>query len=95
MTLALTFENTKDLLNSTLVGDDGALHFTTRTTRVPIRGRKLTTITSASGTTAGAIDWVGKTFILDSMPRKWETLRSKRSLFTTWVPRYCYAPRRG
>ncbi|KAJ7210902.1 hypothetical protein GGX14DRAFT_625149, partial [Mycena pura] len=73
MSLALTFLDSK-LLKTSLVGPDGAVHYTTSTTS-GLRGRKVTTITAASGA-VGVIDWRQKLFTINGAQRAWKELKS-------------------
>ncbi|KAJ7445425.1 hypothetical protein FB451DRAFT_1412707 [Mycena latifolia] len=73
MTTALTFTD-KDLLGSPLAGTDGAVCYTTSTTR-GFRGRKTTTITSPG--LVGLIDWREKTFTIGGVQRKWDEMKKR------------------
>lgn len=75
MSFALTFLN-KELLESTLVDADGAVHYMMRTSSVFILGRKATTITAATGL-VGTINWRAKTFEINGVQRKWSAIKSK------------------
>ncbi|KAJ7474377.1 hypothetical protein B0H11DRAFT_2035187 [Mycena galericulata] len=75
MSLALTLVETQ-LLNSTLIGTDGAVHYTASTNNGFLLGRKVTTITAASGL-VGIIDWRQKIFIIDGVKREWHHLKSR------------------
>jgi hypothetical protein len=61
MSIPLTFAD-KRLVETVLVGPDGGVHYTTTSTR-GFGGRKLTTITAASGLT-GFINWREKALVL-------------------------------
>ncbi|KAJ7450219.1 hypothetical protein FB451DRAFT_1566702 [Mycena latifolia] len=74
MSLALTFGD-KKLLDSPILGPDGAVCYTTSTTH-GFRGRKITTIMTASGL-VGIINWREKTFTLNGVQRKWDDLKSR------------------
>lgn len=83
MSIALTFID-KDLLKSTLVGAEGAVQYTTSTTS-GFRGRKVTTITAASGL-VGTINWRAKTFDINGVERGWHDLKSKSGgIFSSYV----------
>jgi hypothetical protein len=75
----LTFVD-KKLVDSSLVGPNGAVYYTTTTTH-GFRGRKITTIMAGSGL-VGAINWREKTFIINGVQRKWSDLRS--GYFSAW-----------
>ncbi|KAJ7895179.1 hypothetical protein B0H14DRAFT_2681537 [Mycena olivaceomarginata] len=64
MSTAFTFAN-KDILKSALVSPDGAEHYATSTTS-GFRGRKVTTVSAASGL-VGSIDWRGKLFSINGL----------------------------
>jgi hypothetical protein len=92
MSTAFTFAN-KDILKSALVSSDGAEHYTTSTTS-GFRGRKVTTVSAASGL-VGSIDWRGKLFSINGMQRKWDELKSRPGgILSTYVrfvrERTCY-----
>ncbi|KAK7038565.1 hypothetical protein R3P38DRAFT_2906548 [Favolaschia claudopus] len=74
MTLALTFAD-KKLLDTAVIGPDGAVHYTTTTTS-GLRGRKITTVGAASGI-IGFINWRDKTFVINGVPRSWDDLKSR------------------
>lgn len=71
MSTALTFVE-KKLLESPVIAD-GTVHYTTSTT-TGFRGRKITTITAASGL-VGMINWREKTFVINGVQRKWDDLK--------------------
>lgn len=73
MSIPLTFAD-KRLVETVLVGPDGGVHYTTTSTR-GFGGRKLTTITAASGLT-GFINWREKALVLNGVQRGWDMLRS-------------------
>ncbi|KAJ7844534.1 hypothetical protein B0H14DRAFT_3455540 [Mycena olivaceomarginata] len=73
MSIPLTFAD-KRLVETVLVGPDGSVHYTTTSTR-GFGGRKLTTITAASGLT-GFINWREKALVLNGVQRGWDILRS-------------------
>ncbi|KAJ7657206.1 hypothetical protein DFH06DRAFT_1328031 [Mycena polygramma] len=74
MSIPLTFVD-KTLLETTIVDPDGTVHYTTTTTR-GFGGRKVTTITSATGV-AGAINWLEKTFVINSVQREVKDIKSR------------------
>lgn len=74
MSLALTFVD-QNLLDSPLVGGEGAVHYTTSTTS-GFRGRKVTTIMAASGL-VGVINWREKKFVINGVQREWDDLKSR------------------
>ncbi|KAJ7676184.1 hypothetical protein B0H17DRAFT_1238342 [Mycena rosella] len=74
MSIALTFGD-KQLLQSPVVGPDGAVHYTTSTTR-GFRGRKVTTIMATSGA-VGTINWREKSFVINGVQRGWGDLKSR------------------
>ncbi|KAJ7141637.1 hypothetical protein C8R46DRAFT_1046853 [Mycena filopes] len=74
MTLPLTFTG-KKLVDTTIVGPDGGVHYTTSTTH-GFLGRKLTTINAASGL-VGLINWREKVFIINGVQQKWEDLKER------------------
>jgi hypothetical protein len=83
MSLALTFAD-KRLLRTSLVGPDGGVHYTTTTTH-GWRGRKVTTVSAASGL-VGFIDWHKKVFEINGVQRKWDELKSRSNgFFSTYV----------
>ncbi|KAJ6470887.1 hypothetical protein C8R45DRAFT_1014858 [Mycena sanguinolenta] len=78
MTTVLTFID-KKLLDTPVVGDEGAVHYTTSTTK-GLMGRKVTTITAASGL-VGYINWREKIFVINGLEWSWSQLRSRSSGF--------------
>ncbi|KAJ7895180.1 hypothetical protein B0H14DRAFT_3634845 [Mycena olivaceomarginata] len=78
MSLALKFAD-KRLLRTSLVGPDGGVHYTTTTTH-GWRGRKVTTVSAASGL-VGFIDWHKKVFEINGVQRKWDELKSRSNGF--------------
>ncbi|KAK6987468.1 hypothetical protein R3P38DRAFT_2574792 [Favolaschia claudopus] len=74
MSLPLTFAD-KKLLETSLIGPDNMVYYTTSTTK-SCSGRKLTTVTAASGV-VGLINWRDKTFSLNGAMKKWDELKSK------------------
>ncbi|KAJ7141633.1 hypothetical protein C8R46DRAFT_1046849 [Mycena filopes] len=68
MTLPLTFTG-KKLVDTTIVGPDGGVYYTTSTTHDGCLGRKLTTINAASGL-VGLINWREKVFIINGVQQK-------------------------
>ncbi|KAF7328172.1 hypothetical protein MVEN_02574800 [Mycena venus] len=75
MATALTFVD-KKLLETPVVGPEGAVYYTTTTTNGHFRGRKITTITAASGL-VGFINWRENIFIINGVQRKWDDLKSR------------------
>ncbi|KAF7314836.1 hypothetical protein MKEN_00958100 [Mycena kentingensis (nom. inval.)] len=69
----LTFTS-KKLCDTTVVGPDRRVWYTTETTR-GLRGRKVTAIRAASGAT-GKIDWREKTFAINGEQRTLKQLRT-------------------
>lgn len=59
-----------ELLDSALVGADGAVHYRVSTTQGFFR-RKVTTMLAASGV-VGVINWREKLFIIDDVERTWD-----------------------
>ncbi|KAJ7784928.1 hypothetical protein DFH07DRAFT_763541 [Mycena maculata] len=82
MSIALTFV-AKDLLDSAVVGPEGAIHYSTITSS-GMMGRKVTTINSASGL-VGMINWREKEFVINGVQRKWDHLKSRGELFSAYV----------
>ncbi|KAK7017812.1 hypothetical protein R3P38DRAFT_3560437 [Favolaschia claudopus] len=88
--LTLTFVD-KKLLQTTLIDPDNAIHYTLTTTS-GFRGKKITTITAASGL-VGSIDWREKTFTINGVEKKWDDLKTRSAgVFRTernwnWGPR--------
>ncbi|KAJ7895178.1 hypothetical protein B0H14DRAFT_2558756 [Mycena olivaceomarginata] len=74
MSTALTFV-AEELLNTTIVAPDGGVHYTTTTTDGWL-GRKVTTVSAASGL-VGFIDWREKVFVINGVQRKWDELKSR------------------
>ncbi|KAJ7144123.1 hypothetical protein C8R44DRAFT_846097 [Mycena epipterygia] len=74
MSIALTFVD-QNLLDSPVVGAEGAVYYTTSTTS-GFRGRKVTTIMAASGL-VGVINWREKKFIINGVQRDWDDLESR------------------
>ncbi|KAK7056146.1 hypothetical protein R3P38DRAFT_3170819 [Favolaschia claudopus] len=74
MSLPLTFAD-KKLLETSLIGPDNMIYYTTSTTK-SCSGRKLTTVVAASGV-VGLINWREKTFSLNGAVRKWDELKRK------------------
>ncbi|KAJ7679661.1 hypothetical protein B0H17DRAFT_1077680 [Mycena rosella] len=74
MSNPLTFSD-KKLVDSPIVGAEGAVHYTTSTTH-GFRGRKITTIMAASGI-VGVIDWRKKTFAINGVQRDWDDLKER------------------
>ncbi|KAJ7762141.1 hypothetical protein B0H16DRAFT_1529811 [Mycena metata] len=74
MALALTFMDRK-LTDSVVVCPDGGLYYTLSTTH-GFRGRKITTITAASGL-VGIINWREDVFVLNGVEKKWNQIRAR------------------
>jgi hypothetical protein len=72
MSIPLTFVD-KKLLETSAVGPDGAVHYNLTTTR-GFRGRKITTITAASGL-VGYINWREKVFVINGVEEAWNHLK--------------------
>ncbi|KAF7345864.1 hypothetical protein MVEN_01608300 [Mycena venus] len=70
--IPLRFDS-KDMLNSALVRQDGTIEFTTNT-QLDFYGHKRTTLESRSGARA-TIDWASKTFIIGGKERLWTQLK--------------------
>ncbi|KAK7049182.1 hypothetical protein R3P38DRAFT_1886854 [Favolaschia claudopus] len=90
----LTFNNEKDLINSSLlVGPDArTAYYTISTTfhKKPFRleRRHTTTITSVSTGLVGSIDWEEKVFVINGLGRRWDDVRvkdSRKRFFFTWA----------
>ncbi|KAK7000307.1 hypothetical protein R3P38DRAFT_3057883 [Favolaschia claudopus] len=90
----LTFNNDRDLLNSSLLGPDGRTACYTISTafhRKPfhlVQRRHITTITSVSSGLAASIDWEEKAFVINGVRRRWDDVRVKDSrtrFFCTWA----------
>ncbi|KAJ7614469.1 hypothetical protein FB45DRAFT_937003 [Roridomyces roridus] len=75
MSLPLTFLDTK-LIQSALVGPDGAVHYTLTSTHGLMRRKSETTISAASGLT-GVIYWTEKTFEINGVQRRWDDIESR------------------
>ncbi|KAJ7083457.1 hypothetical protein C8R44DRAFT_753473 [Mycena epipterygia] len=75
MSLALTFVH-RNLIETPLVGAEGAVHYTVNTTRGTWGGRKITTIVAASGL-VGVINWREKIFIINGVQREWDDLKAR------------------
>ncbi|KAJ6462595.1 hypothetical protein C8R45DRAFT_1027125 [Mycena sanguinolenta] len=78
MSTALTFIDRR-LLETPVIGPEGAVHYTTSTTR-GFGGRKVTTITAASGL-VGFIDWRKKVFVINDLQWSWSKVRSRSGFF--------------
>ncbi|KAJ6471095.1 hypothetical protein C8R47DRAFT_1147850 [Mycena vitilis] len=74
MSIPLTFLAEK-LLDTAIVGPEGAVYYTLATTS-GFRGRKITTITAASGL-SGFINWREKVFIINGVQRDWDELKER------------------
>ncbi|KAJ7035851.1 hypothetical protein C8F04DRAFT_1096935 [Mycena alexandri] len=74
MALPLTFMDRK-LTDSPVVGPDGGVYYTLSTTH-GFRGRKITTITAASGL-VGFINWRDDLFVINGVEKKWDHIRAK------------------
>ncbi|KAJ7056397.1 hypothetical protein C8F01DRAFT_1311310 [Mycena amicta] len=77
----LTFSN-KKLVDSSLIGEDGGVYYTTSSTEGAIRGRKVTTIRAASGL-VGMIDWRKNVFVINGVEKPFGDVRSGGFL-TNW-----------
>ncbi|KAF7367067.1 hypothetical protein MSAN_00966100 [Mycena sanguinolenta] len=78
MSIALTFTG-KEILDTPIVGPDGAVHYTTSSTH-GFRGRKVTTITAASGL-VGCINWREEVFVINGQEWSWSKVRSRSGFF--------------
>ncbi|KAJ7181561.1 hypothetical protein C8R43DRAFT_1229406 [Mycena crocata] len=74
MSTTLTFVD-KKLLDSSLIDENGAAHYTMSTTK-GFLGPKITTITGAGGI-VGLIDWRQRIFAIDGVKREWKYLKSR------------------
>ncbi|KAJ7657197.1 hypothetical protein DFH06DRAFT_1297888 [Mycena polygramma] len=74
MSIPLTFVDRK-LLDTALVDPNGAVHYTTSTTKGLIH-RKVTTITAASGL-VGFLDWHEEAFVINGVQREVKHLKSR------------------
>ncbi|KAJ6535518.1 hypothetical protein B0H19DRAFT_1271267 [Mycena capillaripes] len=68
----LHFES-RDMLNSALLGPDGVVEFTTDT-QIDLYAHRRTFVSSRSGARA-AIDWTAKTFSIEGKQRPWTLLK--------------------
>ncbi|KAF8198823.1 hypothetical protein K438DRAFT_1966790 [Mycena galopus ATCC 62051] len=90
MTTPLTFTD-KNFLETAVVGPEGAVHYTTTTTS-GFLGRKVTTISSASGL-GGCINWRDEAFAINGVVREWDSIKTHLGgLFSSeyqwkWGPR--------
>ncbi|KAF8212795.1 hypothetical protein K438DRAFT_1928045 [Mycena galopus ATCC 62051] len=90
MAIPLQFADRK-LLETVVVGPEGAVHYTLTTTH-GLRGRKITTIAAASGI-SGLINWREKVFVINGVQREWDSLKTHTGgLFSAdrdwnWGPR--------
>ncbi|KAJ7762152.1 hypothetical protein B0H16DRAFT_1719193 [Mycena metata] len=75
MALPLTFMD-RELIHSVVVGPDGGVCYTLSSTSGAFRGRKITTITAASGF-VGIINWRRHLFVLNGVEQKWDHVRVK------------------
>ncbi|KAJ6545465.1 hypothetical protein B0H19DRAFT_1075772 [Mycena capillaripes] len=75
MATPLTFVD-KKLLDTVVIGPEGAVYYTTRTTTSGGRNHNITTITAASGL-LGFINWPEKVFVINGMQRPWDDLRER------------------
>ncbi|KAJ7056394.1 hypothetical protein C8F01DRAFT_1156086 [Mycena amicta] len=69
----LTFTD-KHVENASILGPDGATHYTAHTLHGILRRRKLTTVTAIAGPggLVGVIDWSKKTFEVEGVVRSWK-----------------------
>ncbi|KAJ6529610.1 hypothetical protein B0H19DRAFT_1192913 [Mycena capillaripes] len=74
MAAPLTFSK-ENLIDSAVVGPDGAVYYTTSTTK-GLLGRKETTITAASGL-LGLINWREKAFVINGVQKEWDDLKER------------------
>lgn len=74
MSVALTFTD-KKIIDTALVDPTGAVHYTTSTTS-GLMGRKMTTISAASGL-VGFINWREKVFVINGVRQSWEDLKHR------------------
>jgi hypothetical protein len=89
MSIALTFVD-KKLLESAVIGPEGVVHYTLDTTS-GFLGRKISTITAASGL-VGIINWREKLFIINGVQQEWEDLEEKTGgLFSSYAI-FCFPP---
>ncbi|KAK6966841.1 hypothetical protein R3P38DRAFT_3152217 [Favolaschia claudopus] len=83
----LTFNNDRDLINSSLLGPDGRTAYYTISTafhRKPfhlVQRRHITTITSVSSGVVASIDWEEKVFVINGVRRG----DSRTRFFCTWA----------
>ncbi|KAJ7708612.1 hypothetical protein B0H16DRAFT_1481210 [Mycena metata] len=85
MALALTFMDRK-LTDSVVVGPDGGLYYALSTTH-GFRGRKIMTITAASGL-VGIVNWREDVFILNGVEKKWNQIRARSGgIFSSGIGR--------
>ncbi|KAJ7762153.1 hypothetical protein B0H16DRAFT_1688269 [Mycena metata] len=74
MSVALTFTD-KKIIDTALVDPTGAVHYTTSTIS-GLMGRKMTTISAASGL-VGFINWREKVFVIKGVRQSWEDLKHR------------------
>ncbi|KAJ7762257.1 hypothetical protein B0H16DRAFT_1808880 [Mycena metata] len=74
MALPLTFMD-RELTDSVVVGPDGGVYYTL-SSMSGLRGRKITTITAASGF-VGIINGRRHLFVLNGVEQKWDHIRIK------------------
>ncbi|KAJ7055513.1 hypothetical protein C8F01DRAFT_1158487 [Mycena amicta] len=88
MALLLTFTASK-LLESSLIGSDGVIHYSIKTTR-GLRGRKVTTATSSTGSrVVGSINWRERTFTIEGVQQAW----SSQPQECTWGEEFAFVLR--
>ncbi|KAJ6589315.1 hypothetical protein B0H19DRAFT_1248862 [Mycena capillaripes] len=75
MPIPLTFTD-KTILETTVVGPEGTVHYTTTNAKPGWGGRQITIITAASGL-VGSINWREKTFVINGVQRAWDDLKSR------------------
>ncbi|KAJ7437220.1 hypothetical protein B0H11DRAFT_631636 [Mycena galericulata] len=74
MSIPLTFVD-KDIIRTPVAGPDGAVHYTITTTKGML-GRKVTTVTAASGL-VGVLNWRDHTFNINGFQRDIDSLRDR------------------
>lgn len=80
------FDSKSNYLNANIRSlRNHALLYSISTTKSLFRGRKVTTIRSASGRVVGAIDWRGKTFQVYDKTVPWRSLKSSAGFFSRHV----------
>lgn len=89
MSIALTFVD-KKLLESAVIGPEGVVHYTLDTAS-GFLGRKISTITAASGL-VGIINWREKLFIINGVQQEWEDLEEKTGVLFSSYAIFCFSP---